>query len=113
MNNVFLIGRLVKDIELRQTNTGKHIGVFSIAVNRNKNETDFIDCIAWDTTAEILSQYAHKGSKVCVMGRIQTRSYEKDGRNNKVCEIVVTNFELLDPKREQGVPLDAAEDLPF
>lgn len=113
MNNVFLIGRLVKDIELRQTTIGKHVGVFSLAVSRNKNETDFIDCVAWDATAEIMSQYTHKGSKVCVMGRIQTRSYEKDGHKNKSFEIIVSNFELLDPKKEQSTPIDAYGDLPF
>lgn len=84
INSVTLIGRLVKDVQIRQTTSGLTVGSFVLAVNRpayNKNETkaDFIRCIIWRKAAEVLAKYAHKGSLIGIQGRLETDQYEKDG----------------------------------
>ena len=73
MNNVNLIGRITKDIELKYTQNGKGYCNFSIAVSReyNRNETDFINCVAWDKKAETIAQYFKKGQRIGIIGRIQ------------------------------------------
>ena len=80
INNVVLVGRLTRDPELRKTQTGKSVLSFSCAVNRKfKTETqtaDFINCVAWNQTADFLARYATKGALVGIEGRIQTRNYE-------------------------------------
>ena len=80
INRSVLVGRLTKDVDLRQTQSGTNVASFTLAVSRpfkdaqGNREADFIQCIAWRKTAEILNQYAHKGSLIGVDGRIQTRS---------------------------------------
>ncbi|WP_343749070.1 single-stranded DNA-binding protein, partial [Selenomonas dianae] len=64
------------------------------------HQADFISCVAWEKTAEVISQYVSKGQKIAVEGRIQTRSYEKDGRKNYVTEVVVQSMEFCDSKRD-------------
>ena len=77
INNVTLTGRITKDLELQQSQAGKSYCKFSIAVNgMKKDETDFLNCIAWEKTAEILCQYSAKGSQIGVTGRIKTGSYD-------------------------------------
>lgn len=112
MNTVQLIGRLTDDITLRQTSNGTSVGTFNLAVDRNfknaqgEREADFIRCIAWRKTGEILAQYTQKGSRIGVVGRIQTRNYDdSDGKRVYVTEIIVENFDFLDYKNEgQGQP---------
>ena len=97
MNKVILIGRLTKDIELKKTQNGNSVTSFTVAVNRifqsqdpNQPTADFINCVAWNRTAELMNQYVGKGSQVAVDGRIQTRNYEnQEGRRIYVTEVVV------------------------
>ena len=107
MNNVVLIGRMTKDVELRRTNSGKAVASFTLAVNKDfKNEqgsydADFIDCVAFEQKAETISQYVHKGDKFGVVGQLSTRSYEnKEGKNVKVTEVKVTGFDFLEGKKQ-------------
>lgn len=100
INRAILIGRLTKDIELRATPNGKATCSFTLAVQRNKEQADFIPCVAWEKTAELLNDYTHKGSQIGAEGRIQTRSYESNGRTVYVTEVVVTEINLLDKKGE-------------
>lgn len=101
MNRVVLVGRLTKDAELRYTPKGTAVAFFTLAVQRpfvnqqNEREVDFIQCVAWRKTAENLANYTKKGSMIGVDGRIQTRSYEKDGRRVYVTEVVADSVQFL------------------
>ena len=106
MNFTFHIGRLTKDPELRRTNTGKAVCSFSLAVRNDfKNadgvyESTFLNFVAFDLKAEALAKYAHKGDRIAIAGKCATRTYEnKEGRNVRVDEIKVNDFELLEPKK--------------
>lgn len=104
MNNVSLTGRLTKDVEIRKTTTGKSVASFSLAVRRDKEKTDFINCVAWNNTADLLYQYTHKGSQIGVSGSIQTRNYDDPNRPGVkvyVTEVLVDRIEFLE-KREDS-----------
>ncbi len=110
MNKVFLIGRLVRDPELRYTGSNIAVATFSLAVNRNfagangERETDFINIVVWRKQAENVKNYITQGSQVAIDGRIQTRTYDdKDGQKRYVTEVVADNVQFLDTKasREQ------------
>jgi single-strand binding protein len=141
INNVTLIGRLVAPPDLRKTPNNVSSLQGTLAVNRNfKNENgdreaDFIQFQAWRGTADIIAQYCSKGSLIGLTGRLQVRSYEKDGQRRYVTEVVAERFQLLESKgdnqgqaqqnaapnfarnnNQQGVtnPLDISDDdLPF
>ncbi|MDO4378961.1 MAG: single-stranded DNA-binding protein [Erysipelotrichia bacterium] len=99
LNSVILIGRLTKDIDIRMTNSNKKYAQLTLAVNRDKEKADFIPVIAWEKTAELLSTYCHKGSKINVVGRLQTRDYtDNTGRKVYVVEVVANQIEFLDSK---------------
>ena len=98
MNKWQGIGRVTKDIELRKTQSGKSVASFTLAVRRDKDSTDWIPCIAWNKTAELLSQYVHKGNRIGVSGRIQTRNYESNGQRVYVTEVVADEIEFLENK---------------
>jgi single-strand DNA-binding protein len=102
VNRVVLVGRLTKDPMLRKTQTGKSVLSFTVAVNRRfsqEDQADFVNCVAWEKTAEFLNNYARKGSLVSVEGRIQSRSYDdKDGRRVYVQEVVSENVQLLESR---------------
>ena len=107
MNKSILCGNLCKDIELRVTANGKYVFQNTIAVKndfKNANgdyDTTFINIVVWGTTAEYLSKYADKGSKVLLEGRISNRSYDKqDGSKAYVTEVIVEKAELLTYKKE-------------
>ena len=108
MNKAILIGRLTKDIELKKTQSGTSVTSFTVAVNRtyqsqdsNQPTADFINCVAWNRTAELMAQYVGKGSQVAIEGRIQTRNYEnQQGQRVYVTEVVVDNFSLLESRAE-------------
>lgn len=109
MNSVQLIGRLTKDIQVNKTQSGLSTATFTLAVNRNfrnangEYEADFILCQVWRERAENLAQFTHKGSRIGINGRIQTRNYEnQDGQRVYVTEVIVDNFYLLDPKPSQN-----------
>ena len=81
INRVVLTGRLTRDIELRRTQSGAAVASFTLAVDRSfkregQPEADFINCVAWNRSAETMAQYLHKGSLIGVDGRIQTRNYD-------------------------------------
>lgn len=104
MNQVCLIGRITKDVQERRTQSGTPVVSFTLAVDRRKKEdgADFINCIAWNKSAETIAKYVHKGDLFGVTGYIQTRSYEKDGRTNYATEVVTTGFQFLEHKRDDG-----------
>ena len=105
MNKAILMGRLTKDPELRRTNTsGIPVVSFTLAVDRRfksqngERETDFISLIAWRQQAEFVAKYLHQGSKICVVGTLQTRSYEKNGEKRYVTEVVVEEVYFAESK---------------
>lgn len=101
-NTVVVIGRLTKDIEIRQTSSGKSVGSFTVAVNGFNDHTDFIRCQVWGKTADNLARFTHKGSQVGITGRINTGSYQdKDGKTVYTTDVVVNQFDLLDPKQNK------------
>lgn len=112
LNKVILGGRLTANPELRQTPSGVMVLTFGIAVNRNyrsRNEdgsmgqpqADFINCVAWRERAEFISKYFHKGSSICVIGSIQTRTYnDQQGNKRYVTEVVVDDTYFVDSKSD-------------
>ena len=104
LNNVVLVGRLTKDIDLRKTQSDISNCKFTLAVNRrfNNEEADFINCVAWKQSAEFLSRYAKKGTIVAVEGRIQTSSYE--GKNGTVyaTEVIADNVQIITEKKDNS-----------
>ena len=134
MNKVVLIGNLTKDPESSQTNSGVVFTRFTIAVQRRfansdgEREADFLNCTAWRQTAEFINKYFKKGSKICVCGSIQTRSYEgQDGQRRYATDIVVDEAEFASSSNKGDVENDTPkaqetktklepvedEDLPF
>lgn len=131
MNTVNLIGRLTKDPELRYTPSGVAICKFTLAVNRDftnqggEREADFINCTAFKKTAENLSNYQTKGSRIGIVGRIQTGSFEgQDGKRVFTTDVMVDRVEFLDSKnqsngqthspQQNNGPIEVSEDsLPF
>lgn len=104
MNNVCIVGRLTKDLEVRTSPSGTTIAKTSIAVNRQfkRDEADFINLIAFNKTAELMSQYLGKGSQVGIEGRIQTGSYDnKDGKKVYTFDVVVDRIAFIDSKKER------------
>jgi len=107
VNRVVLIGRLVRDPELRTTSTGKNVVEFSIAVNKRikpqdgSPDADFFRIKAWGQTADYVANYLAKGRLVAVDGRLDTRKYQdKDGNNREIVEIVADNVNGLDRPRD-------------
>ena len=104
MNKAILIGRLIRDPELRKTQSGASVVSYTIAVNRRvqtpgQPDADFINCVAWNKTADLMEQYLHKGSLVGVEGRIQTRSYDnQQGQRVYVTEIFTESIQFLEFK---------------
>jgi single-strand DNA-binding protein len=105
MNKVCLMGRLCADVELRSTTTGKSVCGFALAVDRRGKDagTDFVDCAAWEKTAEFISHHFSKGSRIAITGRLQTRNYEdKNGSKRKVTEVVVEEVFFCDSKSQNS-----------
>ena len=108
LNHIVIMGRLVRDPELRRTGSGVAVTSFSLAVDRdfgkNENgekETDFIDCVAWRQTGEFVSKYFAKGRMAVVSGRLQIRSWtDKEGNKRRTAEVVADNVYFGDSKRE-------------
>lgn len=87
-NRVIAIGRLTSAPELKTTESGKYVSSFTVAVDRDKDHTDFLRCVAWENTAEFLSKYFAKGQEIGVEGSLQTRSYtDKNGSKREAVEI--------------------------
>ncbi|MEN2765751.1 single-stranded DNA-binding protein [Ornithinibacillus xuwenensis] len=107
LNSVVLVGRLVRDPELKYTSSGVAVANFTVAVNRpfsnqeGNREADFINCVIWRKPAENLANFQKKGALIGVDGRIQTRSFEgQDGKMVYVTEIVADSVKFLESKKE-------------
>lgn len=104
MNKVILAGRLVRDPELRYTQTGKAVASFTLAVNRrfshnNEQQADFIPIIVWNKLAEVCSKHLFKGSQILVEGRMQIRNYDaQDGSKRYVTEVIAQELEFMGAK---------------
>jgi single-strand DNA-binding protein len=105
MNKFIGIGRLTKDPEVRITTSGNNVATFTIAIDRfgaKEKATDFINCVAWNKTAENLANYCGKGSQVAVDGSVQVRTYEKDGSKRYITEIMCNRVQFLTPKSQSN-----------
>lgn len=106
LNKVILGGRLTADVELKQTQNGVAVCSFSLAVNRRfqaegQQQTDFINCVAWRQTAEFISKYFRKGSSLCIVGNIQTRSWtDQNGQKRYATEVIVDEALFVDSKND-------------
>lgn len=118
MNHVVLIGRLTRDPELRYTPNGVAVTTFTLAVNRpftnqaGEQEADFIPVVAWQKLAENCANNLGKGRLVAVEGRLQIRSYEKDGNKHRIAEVVASEVKFLDYGKKSEKPADKASDGP-
>lgn len=116
MNKVILMGRLTKDPEVKQTPSNIAVCSFTIACDRrfkNQNgerQSDFISCVAWRQQATLLGNYFHKGSRIAVVGSLQSRSYDdQNGQKRYVTEVVVDEIEFVDTRAEgQGSSVPAS-----
>lgn len=105
MNKCIFVANLCKDVEKRETATGKTVAHFTIAVNGYNDTADFFTVNVWGNQAEYCAKYLKKGSKVLVEGEIHNRSYEdRDGNKRTVTEITANNVEFLSPREEQPAP---------
>lgn len=105
LNVVAIMGRLVADPQLRQTNTGKNVASFRIACDRGRKDAngqfqaDFFDVVAWDRSAEFVCRYFQKGSLIAIDGRLQSRNYQdKNGNNRTAVEVVANNISFAGAK---------------
>ena len=119
MNKVMLIGNLTKDPELIQTNSGISVCRFTLAVTRRfqnssgERETDFLNIVVWRQQGENCAKYLKKGSKCCVIGAVQNRSYEaQDGSKRYITEITADEVEFLSSKTASGDFENNAQPLP-
>ena len=112
LNHIVLMGRLTRDPELRRTGSGIAVASFTLAVDRDfggrdggEKETDFIDIVAWRSTAEFVSKYFAKGRMAVVSGRLQIRNWQdKDGNKRRSAEVVADNVYFGDSKRDSAAP---------
>lgn len=104
MNKWIGIGRLCADVETRQTQNGKNVATYRLAVDRpaskdGQKEADFLTCVAFGNQADFASKYLHKGMRIAVEGRVQTRNYEnKNGQKVYVTEIIIERHEFCESK---------------
>ena len=104
INHVALVGRLTKDPELRKTKKGTSTVSYTLACNRRvktpgQPDADFISCVAWNKTADLMAKHLHKGSLIGVTGHIQTRHYDnQQGQRVYITEVVTDTIEFLEPK---------------
>lgn len=107
LNQIVLVGRLTRDIQVRKSDKGTKFAIISLAIPRSfKNmegtyDTDFIDCIAFENIAENTSTYCSKGDIVGVKGRVQSRVVEKDGKKEYLMEVIAEKITFLSSKRKE------------
>ena len=113
LNKVILMGRLTKDPELRHTGTGKPVATFTVAIDNGYGEskkTDFINCVAWNKTAEFVKNWFAKGRMIVIEGRLSTRSWDgTDGRKNYATEVIANEVHFGDSKKDESAPKDPEE----
>lgn len=113
MNKVQLVGRLTKDIEIRQTQNQTIYCYLTIAVDRKfkdangVRQTDFINCVAWKQTASFIQQYFRKGQRIGICGTIQTRTVENNGTKTYITEVLVEEAEFVESKTAAPTPAPA------
>lgn len=119
INNVVLIGRLTRDVELHRTPQDQAVGQFTLAVNRNfKNQdggydADFINCVIWRKLAENFASWIKKGNLIAITGHIQTRNYEnQQGQRVYVTEVVIDSFRSLEKRDNSANQNSMAEQMP-
>lgn len=129
LNNVCLVGRFTQTPELKTTQNNNSVVSFCLAVQRNggankEKVTDFLDCVAWNKTAEFISKYFQKGNLVSLVGSIQTRNYvDKEDKKRKVVEILVESVHFVESKKQnedepiannsEFLDIESEVDLPF
>ena len=108
LNQIILVGRLVKSPEVTETESGKKMSYITLAIPRSfkkvdgEYDTDFIDCVLWEAVAENTSEYCKQGDIVGVKGRVQSRMVEdEDGNNYKKMEVVAEKITFLSSKKEE------------
>ena len=114
LNKVILCGRLTAKPELKVTTSGINVTEFNIAINRKvaqgkPQETDFIKCQAWRGTCDFITKYFDKGNSICVVGSIQTRSWEKDGQKHYATEVIVDEAMFVDSRSTVETALQSHE----
>lgn len=115
LNKTILGGRLTADVELKTTQSGISVCSFILAVNRKtgkdkEQQTDFISCVAWRQTAEFISKYFRKGSSLCIVGEIQTRTWtDQNNQKRYATEVIVNEAMFVDSKSDSGQTSAAAE----
>lgn len=105
VNRTMLAGRLTADVELKQTANGISVCSFTLAITRaaNREETDFIDCVAWRHTAEFISKFFKKGSSLLIEGSIQKRSWtDNNGNKRYTTEVIADKAYFVDGKNDGG-----------
>lgn len=109
MNRITLLGRLTKEPGIGATNTGKTVATFTLAVDSpfaakdGKKETDFINIVAWNKTAELCGNWLGKGNRVLVEGRLHIGSYDgKDGKKRYMAEVIADHVEFIDRKKDSS-----------
>lgn len=115
LNHVTIQGRLVRDCEIRRTNSGKAVVSFTIASDNPGKDSgaSFIDCVAWEKTGEFIAKYFTKGTAIIVEGRLQSRQFEtKDGHKRTVHEVVVSQAHFCEKKADVGTKFEAARQTP-
>lgn len=117
LNQIAIQGRIVRDPELRRTDSGKAVTSFSVACDRDfknsqtgEKEVDFLDCVAWGSTAETVERYFRKGQMAMVTGRLQIRQYtDKNGQKRRYAEILVSSVYFCGSK-ESGTQASSGAD---
>ena len=118
LNRIILMGRLTRDPELRQTQSGASVANFSLAVDRDfkdkqtgEKTTDFIDIVAWRSSAEFVSRFFTKGRMAVVEGRLQIHDWkDKDGNNRHSAEVVADNIYFGDSRKDTAAPAEPLEE---
>lgn len=116
LNRITIQGRLTKEPELRTTNGGTAVATFTLACDRdfNREEVDFIECVAWRQTGEFVSKFFHKGQLAVVSGRLQSRKWEdRDGNKRTSWEVQCDNVYFCESKQKQFEEIPDDGDLPF
>lgn len=124
MNTFIGMGRLTRDPEIKVTQSGTSVATFTLAIDRKykdksgERKCDFLNCVAWRNTADLIGKFVRKGTKIAVSGEIQTRTYDdKDGKKVYVTEVVVESVEFAESKRDEEKQVVIEDDdscvLPF
>lgn len=123
-NHITILGRLTRDPEIRYTPSQKVVATFTLAVDRpfsgadGKREADFIPCVVWGKSAELIGNSCAKGHRLCVEGRLQIRQYDdKNGQRRWMTEVIVSGFDFVERRSDaqNGVKsmADMGKDVPF